>query len=73
MNKKTNDGAREALVAKVRNLRVIALDCDGVLFDSLEANVHFYNHILKMIGRAPLRRTSTNSYICSLFASLWSI
>ena len=55
MNKKTNDGAREALVAKVRNLRVIALDCDGVLFDSLEANVHFYNHILKMIGRAPLR------------------
>ena len=55
MNKKTNDGAREAFAAKVRNLRVIALDCDGVLFDSREANIHFYSHIMKIIGGPPLR------------------
>ncbi len=55
MQKETNNGAREAFVAKARNLKVIALDCDGVLFDSREANVHFYTHIMEIIGRPPVR------------------
>jgi phosphoglycolate phosphatase len=37
------------------SLRVIVLDCDGVLFDSKEANVRFYNHILQQIGSRPVR------------------
>ena len=37
------------------SLEVIALDCDGVLFDSKEANVRFYNHILERVGRPPVR------------------
>ncbi|MCE5335804.1 MAG: HAD family hydrolase [Desulfobacteraceae bacterium] len=37
------------------NLKVIALDCDGVLFDSREANVVFYNHIMEQIGRPSVR------------------
>ncbi len=54
MNKKNDDGALEAFVTKVRDLRVIALDCDGVLFDSREANIHFYSHIMETIGRPPI-------------------
>jgi len=33
------------------NVRVVAFDCDGVLFDTLEANRHYYNHILEHFGR----------------------
>jgi len=34
---------------------VIAFDCDGVLFDSKEANVRFYSCILEHIGRPPIQ------------------
>lgn len=33
-----------------RTFSVIAFDCDGVLFDSREANVLFYNDILSQLG-----------------------
>lgn len=33
------------------NVRVVAFDCDGVLFDTLEANRHYYNRILRHFGR----------------------
>ena len=36
------------------DLRVVAFDCDGVLFDTLEANRHYYNHILQHFGCAPM-------------------
>jgi phosphoglycolate phosphatase len=36
--------------AFLKSIDVIAFDCDGVLFDSREANVLFYNHILDKIG-----------------------
>lgn len=39
----------------IQALKVIALDCDGVLFDSKEANVRFYNHILEHVGMPPVR------------------
>ncbi|MGA2403735.1 MAG: HAD family hydrolase [Syntrophobacteraceae bacterium] len=55
MQKETDNGAREVFVSKARNLKVIALDCDGVLFDSREANIQFYTHIMGVIGRPPLR------------------
>ncbi|MGD0488056.1 MAG: HAD-IA family hydrolase [Syntrophorhabdales bacterium] len=32
----------------------VIYDCDGVLFDSLEANRKLYNHIAVSMGRAPL-------------------
>ncbi len=34
---------------------VVAFDCDGVLFDSKEANVAFYSHILAHVGKPPVR------------------
>lgn len=36
-------------------IKVVAFDCDGVLFDSKEANVKFYNHVLEHVGRPPVR------------------
>ncbi len=35
-------------------LRLIILDCDGVLFDSFDANVAFYDSILAALGEPPL-------------------
>lgn len=37
------------------SFEVIAFDCDGVLFDSKEANIGFYGHILDHIGHPPVR------------------
>ena len=36
------------------NIKVIVFDCDGVIFDSKEANCAFYNHILDIFGRPPM-------------------
>jgi phosphoglycolate phosphatase len=33
---------------------VIIFDCDGVMFDSRQANVNFYNHMLSHFGLPPL-------------------
>ncbi len=35
----------------MRNFKVVAFDCDGVLFDTEAANVAYYNHILAHFGR----------------------
>lgn len=37
-----------------RELALVILDCDGVLFDSWEANVAFYDSILAALGLDPL-------------------
>jgi phosphoglycolate phosphatase len=36
--------------------QVIIFDCDGVLFDSKEANIAFYNHILSQFHLPPMSR-----------------
>ena len=36
-------------------VRCVIYDCDGVLFDSLENNRRFYNHLCAALGRAPIR------------------
>src|SRR4030066_793691 len=32
----------------------VIYDCDGVLFDSFEANTRLYNDLCAMVGRGPL-------------------
>lgn len=39
---------------KKQPIKVVAFDCDGVLFDSRASNAAFYNHILAHFGRPPL-------------------
>ncbi len=38
----------------LRGIRGVVFDCDGVLFDSRDVNRHYYNHILKALGLAPM-------------------
>lgn len=35
-------------------LKLIIFDCDGVMFDSKNANRHFYNHMLTNFGHPPM-------------------
>ncbi len=37
-------------------IRCIIYDCDGVLFDSFEANTKLYNDLCAMVGRGPLKQ-----------------
>jgi len=34
----------------MKNVKVVAFDCDGVMFDSVKANTAYYNHILRRFG-----------------------
>ena len=36
----------------MRNIELVAFDCDGVLFDTEQANRFYYSHILQHFGRA---------------------
>jgi phosphoglycolate phosphatase len=38
----------------MKNIKVVAFDCDGVMFDTTNANMAYYNEILKYLGRAAL-------------------
>lgn len=55
MKSESGNGADGAFPTKANGIKLIALDCDGVLFDSREANVQFYSHIMQVIGHAPVR------------------
>jgi HAD superfamily hydrolase (TIGR01549 family) len=35
----------------IHHIAVVAFDCDGVMFDSAEANIAYYNQILAHLGR----------------------
>jgi phosphoglycolate phosphatase len=38
----------------LREISAVIFDCDGVMFDSRRANIHFYNHLLTHFGLAPM-------------------
>ena len=35
----------------MKNIKVVAFDCDGVMFDTMKANMAYYNQILDHFGR----------------------
>ena len=39
------------VLSKLNNVRVVAFDCDGVMFDTTDANKAYYNHILAQFDR----------------------
>lgn len=49
--------SREPTIPTGDAVQLIILDCDGVLFDSWDANVAFYDSVLTTIGQAPLDQT----------------
>ena len=46
----------------MRDLAAVIFDCDGVLFDSRQANIKFYNHILAHFG-LPLMTEEDESFV----------
>lgn len=38
----------------MENTKAVIFDCDGVMFDSKQANINFYNHILNHFGFPPM-------------------
>lgn len=38
----------------MKPIKVVAFDCDGVMFDSIKANTEYYNQILKHFDKPPL-------------------
>jgi HAD superfamily hydrolase (TIGR01509 family) len=49
------EGRGGGLVAAA-GYKVVIYDCDGVMFDSFEANLEFYQRIMAMMGQLPLSR-----------------
>ena len=50
--------------------KTLIYDCDGVMFDSFEANLAFYNRIMAMLGKPPLDRGDEGlMHILHTFAS----
>ena len=45
------------------SFRLVIFDCDGVLFDSKQANIAFYNHIRSHFGLPPLTSDAIQ-YVC---------
>jgi phosphoglycolate phosphatase len=45
-------------------VRCVIYDCDGVLFDSLEANRRLYNDLCASVGRLPLREEELTYVHC---------
>lgn len=37
-----------------QNIAAVIFDCDGVMFDSRQANINFYNHLLSQYGLGPM-------------------
>ncbi|RZB34238.1 MAG: hypothetical protein SRB1_00006 [Desulfobacteraceae bacterium Eth-SRB1] len=35
----------------MKNIKIVAFDCDGVMFDTVKANTAYYNHVLNHFGR----------------------
>ncbi len=44
----------------MKRVRAVIFDCDGVMFDSRQANVNFYNHILANFGHPPMTEDETD-------------
>lgn len=38
----------------LKNIKAVIFDCDGVMFDSLRANINYYNHMLAHFNLPPM-------------------
>jgi phosphoglycolate phosphatase len=44
-----------------RNIKTVIYDCDGVMFDSFEANFAFYSQVMERFGKPPLDRSDADT------------
>ena len=65
----------------MKNIKVVAFDCDGVMFDTMKANMAYYNKILDHFGRPAMTNEqfafchmhTVDQAIANLFNDLESI
>jgi HAD superfamily hydrolase (TIGR01509 family) len=65
----------------MNDIRVVAFDCDGVMFDSVQANMDYYNSILSHFGKplmtpeqfAHAHMHTTNEVLANLFKDMESL
>lgn len=43
-----------------KSISAVIFDCDGVMFDSRQANINFYNHLLDRFGLPPMKEESVS-------------
>ena len=44
----------------MKKISAVIFDCDGVMFDSRQANINFYNHILVHFGLPPMKENAVD-------------
>jgi HAD superfamily hydrolase (TIGR01509 family) len=49
------------------SLKLVILDCDGVMFDSLRSNVAYYNSALERMGEPPIDEEATR--LCHVYST----
>ncbi len=55
----------------MKNIKVVAFDCDGVMFDTEKSNMAYYNRILNHFGKPPLTpRQFAYTHMHTVHASL---
>ena len=54
MSTDISQNGRKTPKNKMKNIKVVAFDCDGVMFDTTKANIAYYNKILDHLGQQPL-------------------
>lgn len=49
-------------MTNIKKISAVIFDCDGVMFDSRQANINFYNHLLERYG-LPLMAEDQTDYV----------
>ncbi|MDH3454714.1 MAG: hypothetical protein OEL80_06150, partial [Desulfuromonadales bacterium] len=54
----------------MNGIRGIIFDCDGVLFESRDANLAYYNTVLQRLGESPVEESDhVRAHLCHTAAS----
>jgi HAD superfamily hydrolase (TIGR01509 family) len=53
---RSDESVKNRIHADIRHIRIVVFDCDGVMFDTTEANKAYYNHLLQRFQRPVMNR-----------------
>ena len=48
---RSDEFVKNRIDAEMNHIRVVVFDCDGVMFDTANSNMAYYNHLLQQFGR----------------------
>jgi len=59
-------------VTTMKKAAALIFDCDGVLFDSRQANIEFYSHIAGRFGLGPLEDILSDNSVSEIMVNAWN-